>query len=462
MLRLVSSTTRCIWGAAVLGAALVACSDKNEPSPGGSAGSPSAGQAGGLAGAVSSGGMGQAGAGGFSGMAPSRGGASGSGMGGASSGSGGAGAGSAGLSGSAGSSGADGTSGASGIGGASGVSGGGAGNGSGGTQAGAGASGGGTGGAASADATIVPDPSWDCGMPEGVPPPTQGEPVFSATLELGAVHEFGETQYGDRRLLDVTGGTFSGDRISGMLLTGGLDLELTLSNGAVELEQINLLRTSDNQLIYLRTCGFAPNGDSTVRAVFDFEAPNSSSHAWLNEGKYAGVRVVDEEAGTIQLTVYDVSDVLPSQPEIRLTDPADALDQPWDCATNTGARGDSVFTETVTLGGSISVGARKHGTRNIIPITGGTITGRVMGTVLPGGADYQLASGTTVLDARYTLSSSDGEFILVRNCGPFGALVPLFEARAEGPYAFLNANDFLSSDPGGAQGGVSITFYEAR
>ncbi len=62
--------------------------------------------------------------------------------------------------------------------------------------------------------------------------------------------------------------------------------------------------------------------------------------------------------------------------------------------------------------------------------------------MVPGGADYQLIGGTTTLDARYTLKSNDGEYVLVRNRGPFGALIPLFEAREEGPLAFLNENKF--------------------
>ena len=130
--------------------------------------------------------------------------------------------------------------------------------------------------------------------------------------------------------------------------------------------------------------------------------------------------------------------------------------------TVTGRKGTSVFTESVTLGASLSVGASKRGTRNIIPITGGTVTGRLTGTILSGGADYQLIGSTTKLDAKYTLSSNDGEFVLVRNCGPFGALIPQFETRAAGAYAFLNANTFVSSDPGSASGGVSITFYERK
>jgi hypothetical protein len=117
-----------------------------------------------------------------------------------------------------------------------------------------------------------------------------------------------------------------------------------------------------------------------------------------------------------------------------------------------------VFTENVALGNSISIGASKRGSRNIIPITGGTMSGRVNGKILSGGADYQLSGG---LDARYTLETNDGEFIIVRNCGS-GALIPVFETKTDGPYSYLNENKYLSSAPGMSGGGVSITFYEAE
>jgi len=131
--------------------------------------------------------------------------------------------------------------------------------------------------------------------------------------------------------------------------------------------------------------------------------------------------------------------------------------------SGSGSKGDSVFTENVSLGSSFSVSNAKRGSRNIIPITGGTTTGKVAGKILDGGADYQLAgsSGTT-LDARYTLAPSDGAFIIVRNCGPINALVPAFEAATDGPYKFLNEGKFLSSAPGSGAGGVSITFYERK
>jgi len=320
-----------------------------------------------------------------------------------------------------------------------------------------------TGGQAAMDgATWVPDPSWACGMPDGLVPPTQGELVLTVSLDLGETHEVGTTQYGQRRLLDVTGGTVTGDKLKANVLTGGLELELRLANGSIELEQLHMLRASDNTLIYLRSCGLAPDAASTLRFVPDFEVATSSSLAWLNTGKFVGTRSVDADAKKVTLKVYDVSKVVAGQPRTTLKDPTGVANQPWDCSTMTGAKGDMVFTESVGIGSSLAVGASKRGTRNVIPITGGNVTGRVTGKVLPGGADFQITSGTAKLDARYTLATNDGEFILVRNCGAFGALVPQFETRTAGPYAFLNANTFVSSDPGSAAGGVSITMYERK
>ena len=337
------------------------------------------------------------------------------------------------------------------------------------TSTGGGSAGGttssGTAGATSTNATIVPDPAWACGMAGGIPDPTRGTLVFRAALSLGATQDVGDTQYGHRRVLDVTGGTLTGDRVSGTVLTGGFDFELKLSNGVVEVEEINMLKASDGTIIYLRSCGVAPAGASEVRMVPDFEVATTKSLAWLNTGKFAATRVVDATGSKLEFDVYDISTVAVGTPSIQISKPAGVPNQPWNCSTTTGIKGASVFTENVTLGSTLAVGTSDVGTRNVIPITGGTISGtKLNGKIVSGGGDYQITppGGTTRLDAKYVLASNDGEFIVVRNCGPMGALIPQFETRAAGAYAFLNANTFVSSDPGGGAGGVSITFYERQ
>lgn len=65
-------------------------------------------------------------------------------------------------------------------------------------------------------------------------------------------------------------------------------------------------------------------------------------------------------------------------------------------------------------------GATPAGHRRVINIVGGSFSGpRLSGTVLAGGADWQILreDGTAVLEARYTLRTGDGDFILVNSSG---------------------------------------------
>lgn len=65
----------------------------------------------------------------------------------------------------------------------------------------------------------------------------------------------------------------------------------------------------------------------------------------------------------------------------------------------------------------VEVGAGPSGVRRMIPITGGEVSGRLSGQVLPGGADFQLIVGGTLarLDARYVIELPDGARVFVQN-----------------------------------------------
>ena len=152
---------------------------------------------------------------------------------------------------------------------------------------------------------------------------------------------------------------------------------------------------------------------------------------------------------------------LPAE-SVRVTDPAGVPNQTWDCEAPTGTKTTTAYAESVGIGSSISVGASKRGTRNVVPITGGMTSGKIQGSVLAGGADFQLSASAFELHARYTLQTSDGELIVVRNCGPLGALVPVFETRTDGGYAWLNTNRWLSSDPSAEAGVVNLTIYDTQ
>ena len=108
----------------------------------------------------------------------------------------------------------------------------------------------------------------------------------------------------------------------------------------------------------------------------------------------------------------------------------------------------------VTLGQAFSMENTQHGRRTIIPITGGTFEGPgIKGTIINGGADYQLANaqGRTELEAIYCIKTDDGVYIHVRNRGIIASgkdadgkptfyfrAAPQFEAPADSKYGWLN------------------------
>ena len=79
-----------------------------------------------------------------------------------------------------------------------------------------------------------------------------------------------------------------------------------------------------------------------------------------------------------------------------------------------------LFRAEITLAAAQELGETPQGRRRIIVITGGRFAGeRLSGRVLAGGADWQVIrpDGVAELDARYTLETSDGALIYVRNRG---------------------------------------------
>jgi len=71
------------------------------------------------------------------------------------------------------------------------------------------------------------------------------------------------------------------------------------------------------------------------------------------------------------------------------------------------------------VGPATSLGPGGNGERRVVPITGGQVTGRIRGEILPGGADYQhiRPDGVLELEARYILRLEDGATIYVVNHG---------------------------------------------
>lgn len=112
----------------------------------------------------------------------------------------------------------------------------------------------------------------------------------------------------------------------------------------------------------------------------------------------------------------------------------------------------------VRISPPVQVGDSDAGHRQFIPITGGYFVGEgIRGTVLPGGADWQLqrADGVRELVAIYAIQTDDGATIMVENRGvvvpaestggePYLRSAPTFHAPA-GKYQWLNEGIFVGS-----------------
>ena len=107
------------------------------------------------------------------------------------------------------------------------------------------------------------------------------------------------------------------------------------------------------------------------------------------------------------------------------------------------------------------MGATKNGGRNVIPITGGNLSGKITGRILAGGADYQSLPNPMTFDARYLWQTEEGDVIIVRNAGPVASLVPTFEVRVDSKPAWLNKGTYLSSSHAVGGGSVRLSFYES-
>ena len=134
----------------------------------------------------------------------------------------------------------------------------------------------------------------------------------------------------------------------------------------------------------------------------------------------------------------------------------------------------------VTLGEAYTCGETQHGRRTIIPITGGTFEGpNIKGTIINGGADYQLnnkATGRTELEAIYCIKTDDGVNIHVRNRGIINSgkdeqgnptfyfkAAPQFEAPVDSKYAWLN-NAIFVCQPDFATGfkGIVLNVWKVK
>ncbi len=123
------------------------------------------------------------------------------------------------------------------------------------------------------------------------------KPLMAFFIEVKKPYVVGKTPGIDRRIGEITGGRFEGERLRGKVLTSGSDWQTLRDDGATTINVRTLLETDDGQLIGMTYQGVrhgpaavlaalgrgepvSPN-DYYMRVAFAFETA-SPNYGWLN------------------------------------------------------------------------------------------------------------------------------------------------------------------------------------
>ena len=146
------------------------------------------------------------------------------------------------------------------------------------------------------------------------------EPLFVAEITLAKPQELGETPLGRRRIIGITGGRFSGTRLSGRVLPGGADWQVIRADGVADLDARYTLETGDGALIYVRNRGYRHGPREILERLAAGEAVDPSlyymrttplfetgdtRYAWLN--RTICVATGARRAAAVELEVFSVS-----------------------------------------------------------------------------------------------------------------------------------------------------------
>jgi len=149
--------------------------------------------------------------------------------------------------------------------------------------------------------------------------PVSLEHVFDLVVAVARPLEFGDTGTGERRVIDITGGTVKGPRFNGRVLPGA-DYQIIRASGLTELHARYALEADDGALVYVVNDGirFGPRealdrlkrGEPVDPALIYFRSvprfeTSAPAHAWLTQSIFvaSGARRPD----AVGLSVYRVA-----------------------------------------------------------------------------------------------------------------------------------------------------------
>lgn len=144
-------------------------------------------------------------------------------------------------------------------------------------------------------------------------------PLLKAEITLAAPQELGDSPLGRRRIINITGGRFSGERLSGRVLPGGADWQVIRTDGVADLDARYTLETNDGALIYVRNHGYRHGPAEVLKKISSGENVDPSlyymrttplfetgdaRYAWLNRMICVGTGA--RRPSAVELEIFEV------------------------------------------------------------------------------------------------------------------------------------------------------------
>lgn len=143
--------------------------------------------------------------------------------------------------------------------------------------------------------------------------------ILDTYVFLEPVQDLGMVPGGHRRIINIKGGTFEGERLKGKVLPGGADWQIILPDGTACLDARYTLETEDGSLIYVNNRGFRHGppdvfeklmkGEPVERGSYYFKsAPTFETSApdlyWMN--RIIAVADCGRNPESVEISMYEV------------------------------------------------------------------------------------------------------------------------------------------------------------
>jgi hypothetical protein len=116
-------------------------------------------------------------------------------------------------------------------------------------------------------------------------PKPELEFLFEVTATLAPPQELGKTVYGNRRVINITGGTVTGPKIKGEVLAGGADWQVVREDGTADLMAKYSLKTDDGVIILVENTGIRTAPKEVLDRLAKGEEVNPSEYYMRTSAK---------------------------------------------------------------------------------------------------------------------------------------------------------------------------------